>query len=244
MLLLLAILPGVAILLWVWMLKKGEKPPKQMLLRIFLFGVLTMIGAIAVGLIGEVLVEDVLLPGSFLYLIIDNLLLTAAAEEGGKYIALKKPTWRSRAFRTTYDAVIYAVTASLGFATVENVFYVLDGDMGDAILRAVLSVPGHACYGVFMGCFYARARTAFSADDQGLVRRELTLAFWVPVVLHASYDLCIDLCEISDVFLALVLLYSLALYVVAFRLVRRLAREDAPVEVPSAEAPPVQPPVA
>lgn len=237
MLLLLAILPCVVLFFAVWAMKKGEKPPKKLLLCVFLFGALTVVSATVIGLLGEVVVEDVLLEGSLAYLIIDNLLLTAVVEEGGKYFVLKKTTWKNPGFRGTYDAVIFAVTASLGFAAVENIVYVLDGSMSDAVSRAVLSVPGHACYGVFMGCFYARAKVAQAAGEQKAMKRELRKAFWIPVLLHGAYDLCIDLIDRNDLFLYLLILFCIELTATAVRRVRRLSREDMPLrETAPAEA--------
>ena len=81
-------------------------------------------------------------------------------EEGGKYFVLKHKTWRHPAFNYTFDAVVYAVTAALGFAVAENILYVMDGGVGVALLRAAVAVPGHAFDGVFMGYYYGIAKTA------------------------------------------------------------------------------------
>ena len=56
------------------------------------------------------------------------------------------------------NIIVYAVFSSLGFACIENILYVLSGGVGIAILRAILSVPGHMCFGVIMGYFLSQAK--------------------------------------------------------------------------------------
>lgn len=47
--------------------------------------------------------------------------------------------------------IILMVAVGLGFATVENIMYVLDGGLGTALARAVTAVPAHAICGVILG---------------------------------------------------------------------------------------------
>ena len=48
---------------------------------------------------------------------------------------------------------VYAVFVSLGFALWENISYVLHFGFQTAIVRSLTAIPGHACFGVFMGAF-------------------------------------------------------------------------------------------
>lgn len=47
---------------------------------------------------------------------------------------------------------------ALGFAVLENISYSIGYGWGTALIRAVTAVPGHACFGVFMGAFYGFAK--------------------------------------------------------------------------------------
>ena len=85
-------------------------------------------------------------------------IVTACAEEGLKYAVVKKKTYPHPAFDEYYDGVIYAVVASLGFAALENIFYVIEGGLYIAIIRALLAVPAHALFGAFMGYYISLAR--------------------------------------------------------------------------------------
>lgn len=66
------------------------------------------------------------------------------------------------------DGIIYAVAASLGFATVENIAYVLEGGFAVGVLRAVLSVPGHAFFGALMGFYMGVAKHASTGQARWL----------------------------------------------------------------------------
>ncbi len=58
------------------------------------------------------------------------------------------------------DGITYAIIASLGFATVENIMYVLDGGFMVALIRAIFSVPAHALFSGIMGFYIGIAKFA------------------------------------------------------------------------------------
>jgi len=112
--------------------------------------------------------------------------VAALAEEFFKYIVLFFLVWRNNNFNERFDGIVYAVFISLGFAGVENLLYVFNpsiGGMSTALSRAVFAVPGHALFGVAMGYYFAVAR--FEPWHR---KRHLTLAFFVPFMLHGAYD--------------------------------------------------------
>ncbi|MGQ9701154.1 MAG: PrsW family glutamic-type intramembrane protease [bacterium] len=57
-------------------------------------------------------------------------------------------------FDEVMDGIVYCVASSLGFATVENIIYVLDRGAGTGILRAFLSVSGYAFFWCIDGLLY------------------------------------------------------------------------------------------
>ena len=71
---------------------------------------------------------------------------------------------------------------SMGFATVENIFYVASHGFTVAILRMFTAVPLHAVTGVMMGYFMGLAK--FKKNNQPM----LFLGMLVPVLFHGSYD--------------------------------------------------------
>ena len=91
-------------------------------------------------------------------------------------------------FNEPMDGIVYGVCASLGFATLENFYYVYlladyfnTSSMSLAIVRAFSAVPAHAVFGLFMGYFFMKYSFIKKGDN-------LLLAFIVPFVLHGSYN--------------------------------------------------------
>ncbi|MBQ3379387.1 MAG: PrsW family intramembrane metalloprotease [Clostridia bacterium] len=222
----LAILPCVVLFIIVWRSDKIEKEPPQLLLKLLIGGALTIISAMIIGLIGTAILNALVVEGSLLYLIIDNFIVTALVEEGGKYFVLKRLTWRSPAFDYTFDAVVYAVTVSLGFAVVENILYLSGATVGLAFMRGILSVPGHAMDGVFMGYFYGIAKRCEYRGDFRSMKLNLKLALIVPMLLHGFYDFCLS--TGSDVFIAIFFIFEIIVTVVTIIKFRKLSKQDAP----------------
>ena len=224
---LLAVLPSVVLIAYTYSRDTVEKEPLSLLFRLFRNGALTVISAIVLGAVLEAVFEEVIEPDTLAWLIVDNFIMTALVEEGGKYFVLKRVTWRSPSFDYVFDGIVYAVVVSLGFATVENILYLLDGDLSTAIMRAVFSVPGHAIDGVFMGSFYGLAKRFESTGHPGKCRANLRHALWVPVLIHGFYDFCLS--AEDAVLIGVFLVFEIVITILAFRRVRKFSREDAPV---------------
>ena len=220
----LAIIPSIILFIFIWRKDKIEKEPIGLLVKLFIFGALTTVSAAVIGIAGQYLVSGFLEEGSLLFLLIDNFLLTALVEEGGKYFVLKKTTWKHLAFNYTFDAVVYAVCSSLGFATLENILYLIDADLGTAIGRGLLSVPGHVADAVFMGYYYGMARLTSSEGNERLCKANLAKALWIPVLLHGSYDFCLSTDSLG--FLVIFLIFEVIVSIFAIRKVIKLSKED------------------
>ena len=220
----LAVIPSIILFILVWRNDKIEKEPASLLLKLFLFGALTIISAGLIGQTGTYLLQMVLPATSLLYIFIDNFFLTALVEEGGKYFVLKKATWKHPAFNFTFDAVVYSVCVSLGFATLENIIYLIDGDVGTAISRGILSVPGHVSYAIFMGYYYGMAKFASIHGYETARRSYLKKALWIPVILHGFYDFCLSTEYV--ILTMFIIVFSIVLTVIAIKKVKKLSGSD------------------
>ena len=118
-----------------------------------------------------------------LYGLASAFLVAAIPEELFKFILLWAYPLRHEAFDEPMDGVIYGVTASLGFATFENVLYVAGEGLGVAAIRAVTAVPSHAFAGAIMGYFAGRARL-----EPARRRSLLAVAIVIPTLFHGLYD--------------------------------------------------------
>lgn len=112
-------------------------------------------------------------------------LVAGLCEEGCKLLLLLWVIWRSPHFDEFFDGIVYAAYLSLGFACVENIGYVLQGNdqMLTALMRGLLAVPAHFLFAVTMGYYVSLAKF----DPTGK-RRHLWRAFFVPMLLHGTYD--------------------------------------------------------
>ena len=174
-----AIFPVVVFLVIVYR-KDTEKEPPKLLAKCFFLGCVATVPAMLLELLVDVFNN---FDSAFARSFFDAFAVAALVEEGVKFAFLYWIVWKRKEFNQYFDGIVYAVFVSLGFALVENVFYVFDSGFGTAVLRAVLSVPGHGLFGVVMGYFFALAR--FSANRRGGL---LWLSFLAPLLIHGLYD--------------------------------------------------------
>lgn len=180
-LLTLAIAPGI---FWLWYFRRRDhlRPePRHLVGRVFAYGAVAALaaGAVEAGIFAaaDLEVSEPFIPASLLAAAI-----VGVVEEAIKFSAIYLGIYRHVQFDEVIDGILYAVAASLGFATVENVAYVLQGGTQVGLLRASLSVPGHAFFGAVMGFYIGVAK--FSAR-QGFW---LAAAVLLAAASHAAYD--------------------------------------------------------
>jgi protease PrsW len=182
-LLALAIAPGIAICLFIYAKDKYNKEPIGLLIGSFIRGMLCTIPAIGIQLLFDTDLDDVkVLP--IWKVAVFAFGVVAISEELCKYLAVKWYAWRKPAFDEPIDGIVYAVMVSMGFATLENVGYVLEHGFATGVMRMFLAVPAHATFGVLMGYYMGLAK--FS--EPGKQPQYLFLSRFWPVIFHGSYD--------------------------------------------------------
>ncbi|PWR23703.1 PrsW family intramembrane metalloprotease [Zavarzinia compransoris] len=219
-----AVLPSLILLVYFIF---GDRFPEPLggILGTFFFGVLTVIPVLVFAApLTEVLQPDLLAP--IARAATEGFILAAIPEEAFKLAVLVAFARNLKAFDEPMDGLVYGVVASLGFATLENIAYVIgsgDGWLSIAILRALTAVPAHATFGAIMGFYIARAHF-----EPARRRSMLFAAYLVPMVLHGLYDLGLLATSYSGDIAWIVLgLGTLIIAVVwALRLQRRLRREQ------------------
>ena len=219
-----AVIPAVILLLQVYRADRLEKEPAGILISLLVFGVFATALAIVTETIGENILLSFFDETDLGYLILSNFIVVALSEEGFKLLLLRARTWRSPNFNCQFDGVVYAVFVALGFALWENISYVLMYGLSTALVRAVTAVPGHACFGVFMGVWYGLAKRLHGQGRDGASKLCRVLALLLPALLHGCYDFIasIESVHYGWLFAAFVAI----LFVLAFILVRRQARHD------------------
>ena len=177
-----AIIPSL-LLLWYFYSKDKYPEPPHVLFTTFFLGILTIIPVLCVALPMLFFVAN-RLENPYAYGIAIGCLSAGIPEELFKFTVLFYYCMRHSEFDEPMDGLVYGVTASLGFATLENILYVTNGGLSMAIGRALTAVPMHASVGAIMGYYCGRAR--FSPASRG---RLLLLAWFVPMLLHSLYDI-------------------------------------------------------
>ena len=146
--------------------------------------------------------------------------------------------YHKREFDEPYDGIMYSVAAALGFATVENVLYVISQGAGAGVLRAFLAVPGHAFDGVLMGYFLGLAKFQ-KTDARG--NWLSGFGFGLAVFAHGIYDFIIFSLDKAPLLLLSLLVLAVLSWVVIFKATRNLS-DRSPHIHPDLAAPPEPPP--
>ena len=177
LLLVSAIAPGLALAIYIYYRDKFEKEPMKILVMSFLFGILSAVPAlileIFIGVL-PIIQQNVFLQAFF---------GIALIEEGCKMFFVLIFAYRKKVFNEPFDGITYAVMVSMGFATIENIFYVLEGGAQLAIMRAITAVPAHATFAIIMGYFLGLAK--FTHQHKLLY---WMLALACSTFLHGAYD--------------------------------------------------------
>ncbi|RBW70308.1 glutamic-type intramembrane protease PrsW [Bacillus taeanensis] len=171
------IAPGIALLSYFYLRDQYEAEPIGMVIRSFIFGALLVF---PVMVIQYAFIEEGLIVTAFS----EAFLLSGLLEEFLKWFILFYTVYQHAHFNEHYDGIVYAVATSLGFASIENIFYLLASGIDDAIGRALLPVSSHALYGVVMGYYFGRGKFI---ENKSKVKF-LIFSLIVPVLLHGTYD--------------------------------------------------------
>lgn len=204
-----------------------DKEPPNLLFHLLLMGVVAALASIVLEQIGTTILNSFVSPENPAYVIFLAFLVVAVVEEGTKFYLLHRRTWKNPNFNYRFDAIVYAVFVSLGFAAFENIGYVFGYGITVAPARALLAIPGHMSFAVFMGYFYGRAKLFFDYGDKEKSRTNLWLAYLSAVFLHGFYDSCamIGSAGSTIVFVVFIILMYLAVY----RMIKSESHTDAPV---------------
>ena len=222
-----ALLPAFILLRYVYKQDTVEKEPTGLLVSLLFMGCLSALCAGTVEGVAEYLLQIVVDPTSPIYVVLLAFLVVAVAEEGCKLFFLKRRTWKHPAFNFRFDGVVYAVFVSLGFAALENVQYVAMYGLSVALPRALLAIPGHLSFSIFMGVHYGRARLLENLGDHEGAKRSIRKGFRVAVFLHGFYDACAMLGTVWS--LGLFLIFVLIMFARAYRTLKRESAEDMPI---------------
>lgn len=171
------IAPGLALLSYFYLKDEYETEPLSLVLRMFLYGTFLVFPLMFIQYVLKV--ED-MLPNPF----VEAFLATSLLEEFFKWFVFYYAIYDHCKFNEPYDGIVYGVSVSLGFATLENILYLLANGVEFAVTRALLPVSSHALFGVIMGFYLGKAK--FSLPERE--KRYILLSFLLPFLFHGIYN--------------------------------------------------------
>lgn len=231
-LLLIAIMPSIILGYYVYIKDKEEKESLILLTKLFISGILACFLSILLTYVLNFLTNIDIFEinyHSIKEVLIHAFITVALIEETSKWFFTYFLTKNNKEYNYSFDIIIYASFVSLGFATFENVLYILASNRLDvAIIRSFTTVPGHLFFAVFMGYFLLKAKAITNQKHHLKVHLYKILSIIIPTLLHGFFDFCI---MIKSINLILIFIFFLALlYLSSYFFVETLSEKDAKLE--------------
>jgi RsiW-degrading membrane proteinase PrsW (M82 family) len=227
---LLSALPAFVLVAFVWKQDIVDKEPWDTLAITFVLSVLFASFAATINTLLGSTFQSIPLIGMALFFF----LVVAPVEETVKWLAVRLHAFRRPEFDSVIDGAVYGAVAGLGFATIENTLYVVQGflraqesgatqvigaTLGTATSRA-LAGPGHVIYSAWAGYYLGLAK--FNRENRGpIVVKGLLIA----TLLHGTYNVFVTYAPLALLpfwgYLGFVVLFD---GIVFYLLYRKLAR--------------------
>lgn len=217
--------------LWLWLREDNIHPePRKRILLAFLYGMLVIPFAFLI----QVLINDFILHNQSIHTVLkaspgvafNAIILWALSEEFVKYIAAYYAALQFKVTDEPIDVMIYLITAALGFAALENTFYILtpimNGDTLSAFItgnqRFIGSTLLHVASSATLGAF-----VAFSFFKlKGLRKEYLIAGFVCATTLHALFNLIIIMNEEAAFYAFLGVWIIIILIILLFERVKQI----------------------
>lgn len=251
-----AIVPAAILCIYIYKKDRAEKEPAGLLLLLLGLGVLICYPAAVTEQLLSNILDSIFIPfctqmsdGTFviedpilfrIYTALEYFLNVALVEEGYKLLVLVLATRKNKNFNSLFDGIIYSVFVSLGFAGFENILYVTNYGWANALVRAVMSVPAHMFFSIFMGYYYSMWHMKIKANkleinlkQYGIIapdapefswKKDIALCLVVPVLAHGLYDYS---CSVGS-FYAEILFYGflIFMYFFCFNRIKKMSSMD------------------
>jgi len=213
------ILP-VLLWLWFWLKEDARRPePRGLIILSFIAGMVIIVIAIPLEKLAYSTIANT---GTLL-------VVWAVIEEVLKFGAVLFIAMRSRFFDEPTDPLVYMITVALGFAAIENTFFLLgplaNGEIWTGVMTgnlryvgaALLHVAASSAVGIALGLAYYRSRVVkLFASFVGL---------FIAIVLHALFNFFIMRDNGNDMLIVFLHLWvAIVIVILFFERLKRMVR--------------------
>lgn len=181
-LLIVSIIPGVLWVTYFYRRDKYEPEPKKLIAKTFISGMLMVIPAGGLELLGKEGLMAARTAGNIFSIFIYSFFFIGLIEEGLKFLVLALVVYPKKEMNEPVDGIIYGITVGLGFSVLENLFYTEALGFEVGIWRAVIACLAHAAFSGWGGYFLTAGLPRVSMFSRFLI------AYGVAVFWHGLYD--------------------------------------------------------
>jgi len=180
----LAVIPALFLVRYFYRQDNLKPEPKGLVTKIFFLGLLSTIPIVVLELT-VAMFKDAFSFHPLSAYAFRAFLVAALCEESMKFFVVKRFAYNKVAFDEVMDGIVYTVVASLGFACMENIIYVMQGGIAIAAARAFTAIPLHALASGIMGYYIGQAKFAGNKSaERSLFLKGLISA----IMIHGLYN--------------------------------------------------------
>lgn len=184
-----------------------EPEPIKQIIKVFAAGLIVVI---PVAFIENILTNIIHSTSQiiFVYNFLLFFIIVGPVEEYFKFLAVVKTVYNKSDFNEPLDGIIYSCAASMGFASIENAFYVSSAaSFNDGLLllvmRGFLSTAGHLFFGAIWGFQLGKSKFKKNGIKDFSVKKSLVISMF----FHGLYDFV--LISFSAYFSLIIVIYLL-----------------------------------
>ena len=180
----MAVIPSIYLVRYFYSKDSHKPEPVGLIIKVFFIGILSVIPVIIIEIILTAFFSNMSsFPLTFYF--IEAFIVAGCCEEYIKLMVVKKYVYNDEHFDEVMDGIVYTVVASLGFACMENIIYVMSGDTSTAIMRAFTAVPLHAFASGIMGYYIGKAKFAETPEEEEALTYK---GLFIAIGIHGLYN--------------------------------------------------------
>lgn len=221
-LLIIVIIPIFILLKFIFDKDKIEKESFNLLFKLFISGIISALIALILSKSLHILISS----NSKFY---NSFIKIALIEELCKWIFIYIITWKNKEFDYKFDAIVYCIFLSLGFAFIENIGYSFKYGISVSLFRSIISVPGHAFFAIYMGYYLGLAKISYARHQNNDGNIWAIYSILIPTTLHGIYNFC--LLAGNDILYLIFIIFIIALYILSFKTINISSNMDVKIKI-------------